>query len=240
MPLSTAVKLSPQEVRAAVDCRDGHSLELSGLLQPRMTGYLLYLHPPARAGDEPRAAECQRGPRLRHGIPGENRRCTQQRPLHTKPSCCRPTQQVSSITGRGDERWAGDVWVRPLSDGSFLFVLVNRDPLRAHRMDILFGDGGDGSGCDLFDSSFDFARVSLRGSGSTVGCPLFMLDTCVLLLCPPMPPSLSLHPWQVRDLDARADLGVFPLAYSAVVPPHDARVFRVWQANGTETAASLR
>ena len=77
----------------------------------------------------------------------------------TSPEALLPSRQVSSITGRGDERWAGDVWVRPLSDGSFVFVLVNRDPLAARRMSILFGDGGDGSGCDLFDSSFDHARV---------------------------------------------------------------------------------
>lgn len=62
-----------------------------------------------------------------------------------------------------------------------------------------------------------------------MGRPVEHSCSCLFL-----PPSLM----QVRDLDARADLGVFPLAYSAVVPPHDARVFRVWQANGTEASLS--
>ena len=61
--------------------------------------------------------------------------------------------QVSSVVGDGwaqDERWATDVWVKPLNDSSFAFVVVNRDPARNRSAVIRFGDGATGSGTDLF------------------------------------------------------------------------------------------
>ena len=41
------------------------------------------------------------------------------------------------------ERWAADTWIKPLSDGSFAVVLVNKDPLQSHVLDIRLrqGDG---------------------------------------------------------------------------------------------------
>jgi hypothetical protein len=37
--------------------------------------------------------------------------------------------------------WAGDVWIKPLSDGSFAAALINRDPLHAHPLRVGFGRG---------------------------------------------------------------------------------------------------
>lgn len=67
---------------------------------------------------------------------------------------CTMGSQVSSVVGddwaaKGD-RWAFDEWVKPLSDGSFAFVLVNRDPALNRTATIRFGDGNSGSGSDLF------------------------------------------------------------------------------------------
>lgn len=92
-----------------------------------------------------------------------------------------------------DERWAADVWARPMADSSFVFVLVNRDPHTARNITVLFSDGGDGSGADLFP-------VSLNASA------------------------------RVRDVGARKDLGTFALTWSALVPPHDSRIIRVYPA----------
>ena len=39
------------------------------------------------------------------------------------------------------ERWAADTWIKPLSDGSFAVVLVNKDPLQSHVLDIRLRQG---------------------------------------------------------------------------------------------------
>jgi alpha-galactosidase len=50
-----------------------------------------------------------------------------------------------------DVRGAGvDVWVKPMSDGSFVFVLTNRDALLPRTATAVFADGGDGGSSDLF------------------------------------------------------------------------------------------
>jgi hypothetical protein len=66
--------------------------------------------------------------------------------------------------------WAGDVWMKPLSDGSFAVVLINRDPLHAHPLRVGFGQGNT-------------------------------------MLFPAGPFAKML----VRDVHARADLGVYAL-----------------------------
>ena len=72
--------------------------------------------------------------------------------------------QVSSVVGdawaAAGDRWATDVWVKPLNDSSFAFVVVNRDPAAPRNATIRFGDGGSGSGTDLFPAgSRTTARV---------------------------------------------------------------------------------
>jgi len=37
--------------------------------------------------------------------------------------------------------WAADVWIKPLSDGSFAATLINRDPRHSHPVRISFGAG---------------------------------------------------------------------------------------------------
>ena len=37
--------------------------------------------------------------------------------------------------------WAADVWIKPLSDGSFAATLINRDPHHSHPVRISFGAG---------------------------------------------------------------------------------------------------
>ena len=52
--------------------------------------------------------------------------------------------------GSADGRGAVDVWVKPMSDASFVFVMVNRDAALARNATAYFADGGDGSSSDLF------------------------------------------------------------------------------------------
>ena len=56
--------------------------------------------------------------------------------------------QGSKLSGMTDpdgnknmHNWAGDVWIKPLSDGSFAAVLINRDPLVSHPLRVGFGAG---------------------------------------------------------------------------------------------------
>jgi hypothetical protein len=69
-------------------------------------------------------------------------------------SDCTMGSQLSSVVGdawaNAADRWAVDVWAKPLSDGSFAFVAVNKDPTTARNATIRFGDGDSGSGTDLF------------------------------------------------------------------------------------------
>lgn len=78
---------------------------------------------------------------------------------------CTMASQVSAVTAddllRGSERWAFDVWVKPMSDGSFVFVAVNKDPDASRRLAIAFGDGNDGSGTDVFPAGGG-TRMSVR------------------------------------------------------------------------------
>lgn len=107
------------------------------------------------------------------------------------PDCVHGTRVVPvPYGGIADERWAGQLWTRPLADGSFLAVLVNADPAAAHTLSVVFGRTPDGSDGDLFPAVVRRARV--------------------------------------RDLFARADLGDFADTWAAVVPPHDARIVRIF------------
>lgn len=67
---------------------------------------------------------------------------------------CIMGSQVASVVGDEwavrDDRWATDIWVKPLNDSSFAFVVVNRDPANNRSATVRFGDGGSGSGTDLF------------------------------------------------------------------------------------------
>ena len=85
-----------------------------------------------------------------------------------------------------DERWAGELWIRPLSDGSFLVALVNADPSQPRTLSVAWSGEGD-----LFPAGpFTKARV--------------------------------------RDIFARVDLGEFTDSWSAQIPPHDARLLRLY------------
>jgi alpha-galactosidase len=71
--------------------------------------------------------------------------------------------QISSLTGHAleDERWAFDVWAKPMHDGSFVFVAVNRDPTTARTLMLSLGDGADGSSSDIFPGGV-VARTRVR------------------------------------------------------------------------------
>ena len=71
----------------------------------------------------------------------------------------------------GSERWAFDVWVKPLHDGALAFVVVNKDPLAAHNVSFAWGDGGDGEGADAFPVAF--ARASVRDAGAQLDVGVF-------------------------------------------------------------------
>ena len=74
----------------------------------------------------------------------------------TKISGLSSTQETS-----GSQNWAGDMWVKPLSDGSFAAVIINKDPTAAHQYDILFGGDGNGTGENLFPAG-PFATAIVR------------------------------------------------------------------------------
>ena len=64
-----------------------------------------------------------------------------------------PVWRTTPAAAGDGGRWAVDVWVKPLADGAFVWVLVNRDPAVAHDVALLFGDGGDGSYTDIFPAT---------------------------------------------------------------------------------------
>ena len=70
--------------------------------------------------------------------------------INADPDCVMASMVSSIGGGPRAERWATDVWARPLSDGSFAFAVVNRDPAGNRTATIALGDGGDGSASDLF------------------------------------------------------------------------------------------
>lgn len=60
--------------------------------------------------------------------------------INQDKDCVQGTSIGSFPTGApftvASERWAADTWIKPLSDGSFAVVLVNKDPHNAHVLDI--------------------------------------------------------------------------------------------------------
>jgi alpha-galactosidase len=80
-------------------------------------------------------------------------------------SDCTMGSQLSSVVGdawaTAGDRWAVDLWVKPLNDSSFAFVAVNRDPHHARNATLRFGDGDTGSGTDLFPAGAG-TRARLR------------------------------------------------------------------------------
>ena len=92
--------------------------------------------------------------------------------------------QVSSegggIAGATADRWAVGVWVKPMSDGSFVFVLVNRDPSAARNGTICFGDGGTGSGADTFPAGAGL-RARIRDLHTHTELGVFASTWSVLL-----------------------------------------------------------
>ena len=70
---------------------------------------------------------------------------------------------ASSPLADDGSRGAVDAWVKPTSDGSFVFVLCNRDPLLARNATAVFADGGDGGSSDLFPAGAGSeVRASVR------------------------------------------------------------------------------
>lgn len=103
-------------------------------------------------------------------------------------------RDTSAAESGGDDRWAVDVWVKPLSDASFVWVLINRDPNTPRNASIIWNDGRDGTDSDIF-------------------------------------PALLPLTARVRDVLAQAPLGVLSGgALNVLVPPHDARMIRVFAA----------
>lgn len=69
-----------------------------------------------------------------------------------------------------DERWAADVWVKPLADSSFVFVAINKDPTTARTVVIYFGDSQRGTGTDIFPAGVGhLARVRDLAARSDLG-----------------------------------------------------------------------
>ena len=77
------------------------------------------------------------------------------------------TSPGSGAVGGADERGAVDVWVKPMSDASFVFVMVNRDALLPRNATAYFADGGDGSNSDLFPAGAGGGvRAAVRDLGA--------------------------------------------------------------------------
>lgn len=59
------------------------------------------------------------------------------------------TRVTSAMVYGGADRWAFDVYVKPLSDASLVYVVVNRDPVTPRNVSFAWGQqGGDGTGLD--------------------------------------------------------------------------------------------
>ena len=82
------------------------------------------------------------------------------------------TMATLVATSAVTDRVAVDCWVKPMSDGSFVFVVVNRDSDNARLATIAFGDGpgGDGSLTDIFPAGTgEHATVRDLGARKDLG-----------------------------------------------------------------------
>jgi len=80
-------------------------------------------------------------------------------------SDCVQGSRVSSMGSQpdGSDRWAGEIWIRPLSDSTFVAVLTNRDPVTPRKLNLRFGyvnGNTDSTDCDFFPAGpFRAARL---------------------------------------------------------------------------------
>ena len=90
---------------------------------------------------------------------------------------CTMASKVSSIgggsAGFSQDRWAVDVWVKPMADGSFVFTLINRDPVAVRTAVIEFADGDIGSDTDLFPAGGGGVRARVRDLGKRADLGVF-------------------------------------------------------------------
>ena len=71
----------------------------------------------------------------------------------------------------GSDRWAGDVWIRPLSDSTFAAVLVNRDPIAQRKLNLRLGYINGNA--DPTDADFFPAAARIRDVGNRVDLGVF-------------------------------------------------------------------
>eukprot|EP00656_Telonema_subtile_P056352 TRINITY_DN8981_c0_g1_i1.p1 TRINITY_DN8981_c0_g1~~TRINITY_DN8981_c0_g1_i1.p1 ORF type:complete len:454 (-),score=82.97 TRINITY_DN8981_c0_g1_i1:294-1655(-) len=81
-------------------------------------------------------------------------------------SDCVQGSRVSSMGSQptGSDRWAGDVWIRPLADSTFAVVLLNNDPNSPRTLSLRIGyvnGDPDATDCDFFPAG-PFKTVSIR------------------------------------------------------------------------------
>ena len=68
------------------------------------------------------------------------------------------------------DRWAIDVYVKPMSDGSFVYLAINRDPSLPHNVTLSWGDNnGDGGSADSYPANLFLARVRDVGNKVDLG-----------------------------------------------------------------------
>ena len=142
-----------------------------------------------------------------------------------------PVWRTTSSGDVADGRWAVDVWVKPLADGAFVWVLVNRDPAAARNVTLLFSDGGDGSNTDIFPATMPqggIARDLAAGAdlghfASRVTVTVLPHDARMIKVTPGPPQSASSAAAEAAGADAAAG--------SAAGSAADASWAVVWQDN---------
>lgn len=121
--------------------------------------------------------------------------------LVTAPEVLAVDQDADCVQGSLlDSLDSGEIWGKPLGDGSFAIVILNKDQVQAKNFTVWMSTGGD-----LTDS------VSQSCDGSCNGGLFY-----------PAPFSRA----TVRDIYLRKDLGAFQDYFTAVVDPMDARIFK--------------
>lgn len=96
------------------------------------------------------------------------------REIQQDPDCVMATKISSESLWLGGndsiDRWAVDIYVKPMSDGSFAYLALNRDPAFSHNVTLSWGDNnGDGGSADTYPANLFLARVRDVGNRRELG-----------------------------------------------------------------------
>jgi alpha-galactosidase len=96
------------------------------------------------------------------------------REIHQDTDCIMATKVSSESLWLGGldsiDRWAVDIYVKPMSDNSWVFLAINRDPLYSHIVTFSWGDNNsDGGSADTYPANLYQAKVRDVGNRIDLG-----------------------------------------------------------------------